>query len=333
VYLRLLTALCLLIASAIFGQPNITYAERLGYAKGAKVLILHIDDAGMSFDSNDGAITALTKGIANSVSVMMPCPWVPGFVQFLQQHPNTDAGLHLTLTSEWENYKWGPVAGKTNVPGLTDTLGALWPSVERVVVNATPAEVGAEIHAQFAKAFAMGFVPTHLDSHMGTLFASAGFLAQYVALGIEKNTPVMLPAGHNALIQQQMQMTSEQLQQLRQLGTQVWEAGLPVLDDLHNDSYGWTIPAEATTDMALQQFKTAQYKKAFASLKPGLTMMIMHCTNPSSIFEKITASGLSRKGDMLAMIDPALKQALADEHIIVTTWREIKQRRDALKKQ
>src|SRR3954469_9501612 len=81
-----------------------TYAEKLGYRKGAKVLILHVDDAGMSFESNEGTITAMTKGVANSCSVMMPCSWVPGFVHFLKQNANIDAGLHLTLTSEWKDY-------------------------------------------------------------------------------------------------------------------------------------------------------------------------------------------------------------------------------------
>ncbi len=64
-----------------------TYADRLGFPKGARVLILHVDDAGMSFDSNLGAEMALTKGVSTSVSVMMPCPWVPGFLQFLKTHP------------------------------------------------------------------------------------------------------------------------------------------------------------------------------------------------------------------------------------------------------
>src|SRR6188474_3937284 len=83
--------------TAVFAQDP-TYAEKLGFPKGAKVLILHVDDGGMSFDSNQGVINAMEKGVANSVSVMMPCPWVPGFVHYLKQHPNVDAGLHLTLT-------------------------------------------------------------------------------------------------------------------------------------------------------------------------------------------------------------------------------------------
>src|SRR4051812_12776477 len=79
-----------------------TYAARLGFPATAKVLILHVDDAGMSFSSNRGAERALTEGVSTSVSVMMPCSWVPDFVHWLKAHPGIDAGLHLTLTSEWD---------------------------------------------------------------------------------------------------------------------------------------------------------------------------------------------------------------------------------------
>ena len=102
--LNLLIIICIpfgLLAQA----SDTTYAERLGYPKGAKVLILHVDDAGMSYASNAGAEMALTKGASTSVSVMMPCSWVPGFVEFLKSHPEIDAGLHLTLTSEWDAYR------------------------------------------------------------------------------------------------------------------------------------------------------------------------------------------------------------------------------------
>src|SRR5882724_3395654 len=88
------------LSIVVYAQQDSTYAERLGFPKGARVIILHVDDAGMSFDSNKGTIEALEKGLASSTSVMMPCSWVPGFVHYLQQHPHTDAGLHLTLTSE-----------------------------------------------------------------------------------------------------------------------------------------------------------------------------------------------------------------------------------------
>jgi chitin disaccharide deacetylase len=77
-----------------------TYAEKLGFPKNARVIILHMDDAGMSYSSDRGIEEVLEKGIANSTSVMMPCPWVPQIVRYIKENPETDAGLHLTLTSE-----------------------------------------------------------------------------------------------------------------------------------------------------------------------------------------------------------------------------------------
>ncbi|MCW3113840.1 MAG: ChbG/HpnK family deacetylase [Segetibacter sp.] len=309
-----------------------TYAVKLGYPKGAKVLILHVDDAGMSFDSNEGTIAAMTKGVANSCSVMMPCAWVPGFVHFLKDHKNIDAGLHLTLTSEWKDYRWVPLAGKAAVPGLTDSEGNLWRGVADVVKNGSADEVEKEIRAQIDRALTMGFTPTHMDSHMGTLFATPAFLERYVKVGIEKKIPVMLPGGHNTLIQSEMKAPDAQVQQLRQIGKILWSNGLPVLDDLHNESYDWKIADNISNDdKKIQSFKTRKYIEAIKSLKPGLTMMIMHCTAPTAVFPYISNSGPVRKGDLLAMTDPAFKNALIKEGIILTTWRELKERRDKLK--
>lgn len=309
-----------------------TYAVKLGYPTGAKVLILHVDDAGMSFDSNEGTIAAMTKGVANSCSVMMPCPWVPGFIHFLKEHKNLDAGLHLTLTSEWKDYRWVPLAGKAAVPGLTDNEGNLWRGVADVVKNGSADEVEKEIRAQIDRAITMGFTPTHMDSHMGTLFATPAFLERYVKVGIEKNIPVMLPGGHNTLIQSEMKAPDAQVQQLRQIGKILWSGGLPVLDDLHNESYDWKIPDNISNDdKKIRSFTTKKYIEAIKSLKPGVTMMIMHCTAPTAVFPYISNSGPVRKGDLLAMTDPAFKNALTKEGIILTTWRELKERRDKLK--
>ena len=164
--------LSLLICSAVFAQTGPTYAERLGWGKGDRVLILHMDDAGMSYDSDAGIEKVLEGGAARSLSVMMPTPWVPHIVHYIKAHAGTDAGLHLTLTSEWHEYRWGPVAGVSAVPGLIDAEGAIWDSVAGVVAHASADEVDREIRAQLDRAERMGFHPTHLDSHMGfcTLF-------------------------------------------------------------------------------------------------------------------------------------------------------------------
>lgn len=322
--------LCLLSFPA-FAQPDTTYAERLGFPKGKKVVILHIDDGGMSYDSNKGVMDALTKGVANSASVMMPCPWVPGMVRFLKENPRVDAGLHLTLTSEWRDYRWVPLAGKPNVPGLVDTTGAMWGDVADVVRHASPDEVEKEIRAQVDRALAMGFTPSHLDSHMGTLFATPAFIQRYVKVGMEYRIPVMFPSGHNTLIAQQMKSTAADMQMARAVGKMLWQAGLPVLDDLHNESYGWELPKGAKTDApTIQREKTKYYISALQSLKPGITMVIMHCTDPTEVFPLISGSTITRQGDLLAMMDPALKAYIQKEGIILTTWRELMERRTRL---
>jgi hypothetical protein len=304
-----------------------TYAEKLGFPKGAKVLILHIDDVGMSWDSNDGTIQAMEKGVANSLSIMMPCPWVPGFVRYMKDHPDIDAGLHLTLTSEWKDYRWGPLSGRPAVPGLVDSDGALWRSVELVAKNASPDEVETEIREQLKRARDMGFEPTHLDSHMGTLFATPQFMERYIKVGIENKIPVMFPGGHNTMIGQQRDITPDLKQQLKDTGKMIWDAGLPVLDDLHNVSYNFEYPRTSISDKELQKIATSLYIKTIRELQPGLSMVIMHCTAPTEIFQYIGTSGQTRKADMLAMIDPVFRKFIKDEHIILTTWRELKRRR------
>ncbi len=306
-----------------------TYAEKLGFPKGAKVIILHVDDVGMSHDSNMGAIEALTKGIATSCSVMMPCSWVPEFAHYYKEHPNLDVGLHVTLTSEWKNYRWGPVAGRESVPSLLDKDGYFYSTVDSVAKNATPQDVEKEIRAQILLARRMGFHLTHLDTHMGTVFATPAFIEAYVKLGIEYHIPVMVPAGADKLLLSTMPEAPSLISQIQKIGQQLWSAGLPVLDDLHNLSYDWKVPkGVASSDKKLQQWRTDKYIESFKKLQPGVTLVIMHCTDPSPNFKYISDSGNLRKADLLAMLDPRLKSYIKKEGIILTTWKELQERRD-----
>ena len=308
-----------------------TYAERLGFPKNARVIILHMDDAGMSLSSNRGIEKVFENGVANSTSVMMPCPWVPQIVRYIESHPATDAGLHLNLNAEWKDYRWVPLAGAAAVPGLTDSTGCLWRDVMDVVKHASAEEVDQEIRAQLNRALKMGFHPTHLDSHMGTLFASPSFLQKYISLGIEKQIPIMFPGGHDSYIGKEMMLPTEQIHYFQNMGKTIWNAGLPLLDDLMNSSYDWDPPSDVKDDGSLTKWRVALYEKAMLQLKPGVTMVIMHCTDPSSIFTEITDSGEKRKADMLAMLDPGFKKFLKDNGFILTTWRELMERRKNVK--
>lgn len=299
--LLLLLSFALLIPERAFCEE--TYAEKLGWNKGDRVAIFHVDDAGMSYASNRGTIEALDFGIATSTSIMMTCDWVPGFLEYLKEHPDTDAGVHLTFTSEWDYYRWGPVAGKLAVPGLTDSMGCMWDKVQQVIDNATPDEVEKEIRAQIDRAVTMGIQPTHLDSHMGTLFASPEFLERFIKVGVETGIPILMAAGRRA-----------------EPSIKTWEGGLPVIDHVHTDSYGWK-----TTD------KSDHYIQAIRELKPGITEIIMHCTKPDDVIPVVTGNRDHLYGDLNAMVDPAVKKAVEEEGIILTTWRELKERRARVK--
>ena len=305
-----------------------TYAEKLGFPKGKKVVILHVDDAGMSYESNIGTMNAIDKGIASSTSVMMPCGWVPHFFDYLKNHPNVDAGVHLTLTSEWTNYRWFPLTGKDKVPGLLDQQGAFWHSVTQVVEHASADEVETEIRAQVARYRSFGVQPTHMDSHMGTLFEPK-FLTRYVKVAMDEKIPILFPGGHASLIIKANNVPAPMQQLAQQVGRQLWDAGLPVLDDLDGSITSYNLPAGATDD-ALQKFKTQKFITLLDSVKPGLTYIIMHCTAPTPTFDQISSSGQTRKGDMLAMVDPVLKAFIEKEGIIITTWRELMKRRSKL---
>lgn len=331
-----LLSLLLLAASGVVVAA--TFAERLGFPEGARVVILHVDDGGMSHQSNVGAMRSLTEGVANSVSVMMPCPWVPEFVQMLRSKPGIDAGLHLTLTSEWSGYRWGPLASRDKVPGLIDGEGALWPAVEDVARRATPDEIELEIRAQIARSRGLGLEPTHLDSHMGTLFARDDFLERYIRVGAEERIPVMFPGGHATALRRQLveeageTVATERVAKAQAMAETVWSLGLPVLDDLHNTSYGWTEAAHASAaDEVLTDYKVERYADALRSLNPGVTMVIMHNTDADANFNFISDSGPTRRGDMLAMLDDRLRAVIKDEGLVLTTWRELGERRRAIR--
>ncbi len=319
-YALFIGALALLSCTsiAVAQEEAPTYAERLGWPKGAKVVIFHVDDAGMSHDSNVGTIEAMEKGVATSTSIMFPCSWVSEIAHYFLEHPDMDYGVHVTLTSEWKSYRWGPVAGKPAVPSLVDKEGCLWDDVPLVMLNGKPDDVETEIRAQLDRCRTLGLNPSHLDSHMGTVFAAFPFFERYLKVGIENNIPVMVPGGHMTYIAKDAPMM---IGLARQMSEKAWAAGLPVLDDIHTGDYQEGGP-QNKKDNVIQFLRT---------MKPGITQFIVHCTQPSETFSKISGSGGARLAELEAMIDPEVRKVVEEEGIILTTWRELKARRDAVK--
>lgn len=132
-------------------------------------LVIRSDDAGMSHSVNMALEKLIESGLPVSVSVMFPTPWYQETVEMLKRHPQTSVGIHLTLNSEWKNYRWGPVLGRTAVPTLVDKDGYFFASAADLHDNKPDiAEVEKELRAQIQRALGSGLKIDYVDYHMGT---------------------------------------------------------------------------------------------------------------------------------------------------------------------
>jgi predicted glycoside hydrolase/deacetylase ChbG (UPF0249 family) len=175
-------------------QKNL--AEKLGYPKDAKLLIIHADDAGFAHSADSAIMLAYLKGCINSASIMVPSPWFPEIAAFAKQHPEMDWGIHLSLTSEWEYYKWKGVAPSSETPSLLDKNGYFYATDAGFGMHAKVDEAEKEVRAQIEKAKASGVKITHIDNHMGSLLASPAMMKMYQRIGKEYGLPVLAPIGY-----------------------------------------------------------------------------------------------------------------------------------------
>jgi chitin disaccharide deacetylase len=141
-------------------------------------LVIRSDDAGMSHSVNMGLERLIASGTPVSVSVMFACPWYQETVELLKRNPGVSAGIHLTLNSEWKNYRWGPVSGRSAVPTLVDSTGFFFPSSAALYANKPDLrEVELELRAQLERARRSGLRIDYVDYHMGTVSGNADFRA------------------------------------------------------------------------------------------------------------------------------------------------------------
>ena len=299
--------LSLALLAALAPAQTKNTAEKLGYPAGTKLLIIHADDLAVSHSQDTASFAALDKHAASSASIMAPCPWLTEVAQYAKTHPDADLGLHLTLTSEWQSYRWGPVASRDRVPGLLGPDLNLWPDVPQVIKTAKPAEVEAEIRAQIDLAMKLGIHPTHIDSHMGTLFTPAFFPA-YVKVAHEYGLPFLAtrlpgaPASMMALIGD---------------------------DDIMPDSI---LMATGGKPENWASF----YLDLIRNLKPGLSELIVHLAHDDAEMQAVTeghpAYGSAwRQRDFDVVTSAEFQQALKDNQVTLIGWKAIKDRLAAKK--
>lgn len=290
-------------------EAGSTWGERLGYPKEKRVLILHADDIGMCYEANVAAKSYLTGDFIQSASAMVPCPWFDEIAAWYRENPEEDVGLHLVLTSEWKHYRWGPVADPQNVPGLLDPDGYLWREVIDVVEHASAAEVEKEIRAQVERSIAQGIRPGHLDTHMGTLYASAAFTEAYFRVATEYGIPAMA-----------IEFTPEVVERFRDQGYPIDERmielglnyRLPKLDDFHS-----VLGADTYAE------KKEKFYELVRFLKPGITEIIFHPSIDTPSLKRITNSWQQRVWEAQMFSDPEVIEFLKKEGVLFTNWKEM----------
>jgi predicted glycoside hydrolase/deacetylase ChbG (UPF0249 family) len=300
-----LVMLFLSIRGSLSAQQTIQ--EKLGYPKNTKLLILHADDIGVSHSQNMASLSALEKGYVSSGSIMVPCPWFPEAAAYSIAHPAADLGLHLTLTSEWKYYKWGPVSSKDKTVSLVNSKGFLFDDLDSLGKMAQLKDVEQELRAQIDRAIQFGIHPTHFDSHMAGCFFNKEYLKVYIKLAREYHVPCLLNKDAFKIL---FNINIDEL----------------ITDsDVLVDKVFMAYPDDYKKGMA------SYYTKVISSLQPGLNCILLHAAYNNEEMQAVTVDhpdygAAWRQADFDFFSSEACKKLLADQNIHLITWKEIKEK-------
>lgn len=279
-------------------------AQKLGYPENIKLLIIHADDAGLSHSENQATIKTLQNGFVNSYSIMVPCPWFFEMAVFAKNNPQYDCGVHLTLTCEWENYKFGPVLPAAEVSSLTDSNGYFYKTRADFKNNAKPSEIKKELTAQIERALQFGIQPTHLDSHMCSVGVTPEILEIYKELGKQYQLPVFI----NKQFVESIRLSDEEYN---------------FYDILLADN----LLIGYFADFEKGELRSS-YAKALDNAIPGLNVFLLHPAFDDSEMQGITINHPNfgaawRQIDYDFFTSEECGKKLKENNIQLVTWREI----------
>jgi predicted glycoside hydrolase/deacetylase ChbG (UPF0249 family) len=292
------------IAYAASSQTTKNLAELLGYPKDSKLLIIHADDMGLSHSVNTACIEAFDNKAITSGSIMMPCPWALEMSTYVKDHPGLDVGIHLTLTAEWNLYKWGGLTSSDQISSLLDKNGYFYSTVEALGQVAKGEEAAKELRAQIDRAIALGVEPTHIDTHMGSVMANPELIKVYLELSDEYHLPILFPRSYLGMLPPDV--------------AKMLDSKIYLLDNLFMLEPGmisgkWIDP----------------YIKAVGEMKPGLNDIIVHLAVDNPEMQAITKGhddygSAWRQNDLDMVLSDEFKDILKRNNIILITWRQIK---------
>ena len=272
----------------------------------AVMLMIHADDAGLCHAENRATIDCLERGSVNSCSVMVNCPGFDEMAAYLRLNPQFDHGIHLTLTCEWLDYKFGPVLASDEVPSLVDEHGNFFKDRKNLLRNADPEEIRKEIRAQIEKGLEFGLKPSHIDSHMYSMGISREIFDIYREVGKEFNLPVLLNGRLLAEI--------SGLDPATALGPADFQ--IPNIHLGHFDLF---------KEGKLADF----YRETIENLVPGLHMILIHPAYDDDLMKEITRDHPNfgsawRQIDTDYFCSPECKALLKNKGIQMINWKDLR---------
>ncbi|MEO7908493.1 MAG: polysaccharide deacetylase family protein [Roseiflexaceae bacterium] len=285
--------------------------RRLGFANDDRVAIIHADDIGMC-QASVGAFAELAAfGLISSGAVMVPCGWFPAAAAGSRARPDDDLGIHLTLTCEWDAYRWGPISTCDPESGMIDDEGYFYRTTEQAQAHGHPDAVARELAAQVERALAAGMRPTHVDTHMGSVY-SAAFLPLYLDVARRYRLAPMFFRDNEAGWRTRG-ANAEDATMMAQFSRQLEDAGVPLIDNIA------MMPLDAPDD------RIGQAKRMLAGLPPGLTHFIIHPSHDTPELRACSASWASRVADYQAFMSDELRAYVRDSGIQVIGYRALQE--------
>jgi len=291
-------------------QPN-PVLKKLGFSKDDRVAIIHTDDIGMCQASVEAFAEMVDFGLISSGAVMVPCPWFLEAAAFSRAHPEADMGVHLTLTSEWETYRWGPISTRDPESGLMDQQGFFHKTSEAVWEYADPDAAIAELDAQVSRSLAEGMNLTHIDTHMGSV-ANPAIIPGYVQLATKYGLPPMIPRMAEKVLMNSAGVDAETAQMVTGMIHTLEEMGIPLLDHLSG------------LELVDAADRFGQAEQALCALKPGVTHFIIHPSKDTPELRQITDSWDCRVADFETFTSEATRTLIKNEGIQVIGYRDLK---------
>lgn len=281
------------------------------YAAGARTVVIHEDDVGMSHGANIAFQELSAMGACSAGSVMAPCPWFPEAVAMAKANRALDLGVHLTLNSEKQPYRWRPLTSPPRSAGLVDETGYFWSTVPALRKHAAPEAVETELRAQIDAALAAGIDVTHLDAHMGAAMMPE-FVDIYYRLGRDYNLPILLVKDLQRFNPMSYAGPASN-ENFEGVIAKARAANYPIFDLVIESP--WSRKTDAET----------AYRAMFADIPEGLTYLSLHFNAPGD-FEIIEPEFAHIRSEEYAFFrSEKLPELLAKHGITVIGMREVRE--------